>query len=191
MSDQPKDLNVGQLVKDAGPLLKEAPAEIDAAVLEIEKVLSVVNSTGLDPSFAAKIQALQTGIKMGAVQADAGIEAVEKMLHQFGIPLMLAGGIKIQGSGQLVQMGTQGLKGLQTAMTDAQKAIAIAVPVVQCVVIVLGTVISFFPNVGLLGLGGGLTVSKLIGLVGGYLNVRNSNYPDAPRAQLVSLPPTR
>lgn len=189
MPDAPKDQTISQVVSEAKPLLAEAPEKIEQAEQALNQFLDLIAIN--TPSGAAahtQAAALKAGLKSGVIQADQAIEGVQKLLHQFAFPLTLVGGVKVQGSGQLAAAGASAFQGLESAMTQAQKYTTVAVTVLQCVIVVAGVILTFFPQFGAYGLVGGLTISKLIGIGGTLLNVKNSKYPDAPRAELVALP---
>lgn len=184
MSDgAPKDLNLGQIVAEAKQVLPQINPELEKARVAFESISKQIANGGA-PELHAKVVALQAGIDSGILSTEQFVSGVQALIHQFAFPLAIAGGMKIQGSGQI----EGAYKGLQTTLTDAQKKINTIIPIVQGVVLVAGFALATFPQLGAWAPVGGLTLAKIVGILGTYLNVKNSNYSDAPRAQLVSLP---
>lgn len=188
MSGAPKDQSLGQIVTEAKEVLPEVNPELEKAKAALDSVFRQV-ANGAAPELHAQVLTLKAGIDSGFLNTEQAVAGVQALIHQFAFPLAIAGGMKIQGSGAIIAAGTSAYKGLQTTLTDAQKKINTIIPIVQGVILVAGFACSVFPQIGAWAPVGGLGLAKIIGILGTYLNVKNSYYSDAPRAQLVSLPP--
>jgi hypothetical protein len=193
----PKDQTVGQLVVEAKEIETQAPvvaANVDSAVQywaqQIEDALP-----GTD--FAVKVKQIATQAKGVETQVDKDVVAAQTVTQGLAIPLALAGGITVKGSGQLAQSVAQvasavveAKDGVQSSMTKSQKIISEVVAILQFVSLAGGLVLQLWPNVGGVSMGGGVTVAVLLGAVRNYLMPKLSQYADsAPRAVLVQ-PPT-
>lgn len=185
MSGAQKDQSLGQVIAEAKPILAAIPEQLDAAKKALNEFVTSLPS-GTDAYTQAN--ALRIAINSGIVQADQAVGAIEKLLHQFAFPLGVVGGMKLQGSGQLIEAGTNTYRGLQTTLTEVQKAINTIIPAVQGIILIASFALAVFPQLGIWAPVGGLSLAKIVGILGTYLNVKNSNYSDAPRAQLVALP---
>jgi hypothetical protein len=125
----PQDLTIGGIVRTAGPVLAEAPSDLKKAKQAVDSILGLLNASAC-PEFHARIVALKAGIDSGLVTAGEAVDATTKLLRQFAFPLAIVGGVKVQGSGEALDVikkasntGRNVLEGLTTSMTQNQKII--------------------------------------------------------------------
>src|SRR6202021_2763613 len=99
----PKDLTVGQIVADAKTLETEAPAVVANVDSVAQYWAQQIEQALPGTEFAAKVKqiaAQATGVANEVAKDAAAAQTVTKDL---GIPLTLAGGITVKGSGQLAK----------------------------------------------------------------------------------------
>jgi hypothetical protein len=187
---EPKDLNVGEAIKVADPLLAEAPADLDKLKGSLDQFIgSIADSAAKGSQAHVQALAVRAAIDGGVLQGENAIFGIQRLLKEFAFPLKLVGGTPLHGSGQLLGALDSGLQGLKYAMTKAQKVIAIAKPILQTLIYMALVFFTIQPGLGAVDVGGrvmtGITISKLVDLLAAWLNVKLSKYPDAPRAELV------
>ena len=153
----PQNLTVGQ----AEQILEGLPQ--DAVALEyklapiVQKIVSEISkdapgSKATLDSLAMKLYDLEKGI-------NANAQAVSNLTNQVAPFTGLFQGIPLKGSGQIMNTLQSIPEGLKTTMTHEQRALHIIAGVLQAVFIIGGLVLTFFPNIGGLGIGAGLTLA--------------------------------
>jgi hypothetical protein len=194
MPDQPKDLNVGQIVKEVAPIVNQAPEALAKTKAAIDSILTQVADTPGPESqqISVRVKAIKAGVDSGLLSAEEAFEGLGRMIKQFAIPLAAAGGVQIHGSGQVQQAALSFFSGIQSSMTHANKILHVSIGVLQSLLSIYGIIVALAPSTASLEVRtsvGTLSIGLLAAGIARFIAVFNANYPDAPKAQLVSLPP--
>jgi hypothetical protein len=192
----PKDLTVGQIVTDAKALETEAPAVVANVDSVAQYWAQQIEQALPGTEFSAKVKQLAAQATGVASEVVKDAQAAQTITSDLGIPLAIAGGITVKGSGQLAQSVAQvasavveAKDGVQSSMTKNQKIISEVVAILQFVSLGGGLVLQLWPNVGGYSFGGGVSVAVLLSAIRSYVMPKLAQYADsAPRATLVRPP---
>jgi preprotein translocase subunit SecY len=185
----PKDLRVSEILRDAKTLETEVPgvsANIDSAMQYWAQLIEEA-LPGTD--FAVKVKQIATQAKGAASEVTKDVAAAQQLEKGLAIPLALAGGITVKGSGQLVASA----EGLQSSMTKWQKIVSEAASVFYLIASMITTagtlLLLIYPPAATWTLGSGVTLGLLTGALRSKLIPALAQYSDAaPRAVLVQSP---
>lgn len=187
MSGKPSDLKLSQVTEETKVLVTEAKPALDYVRTRLDDLIDQATVGPEGQLLTARAKVIKAAIDSGVITAEEALAGVQRLLKQFGLPLGLIGGMKIQGSGQLVDAGTKVWQGIQSSMTGANKALHVAIGIFQILCATYTAVASLYPNVGDWRIGAsGLTLGILAGGIGRIVAVINSNYPDVKKAELIS-----
>jgi hypothetical protein len=182
---EPQDLTIGGIVRTAGPVLAAAPSDLEKVKKAIQSIASsAIGSSGpTDAAFRTRIMAVSAGIDSGLMTAEEAVDATTKLLKQFSMPLAIVGGVKVQGSGEALDVikkasttGRNVLEGLTTSMTQNQKIIR---SVYAILAILLGGAISIASSLqqgGIVTPAGGAGLMAIFSGIKEGLAVLNSVY---------------
>lgn len=192
MSGKPKDLNVSEATKETKILVGEAKPALDNVRATLDNLIDQFTRSDAGPEgqlLSVRARAIKAAIDGGVITAEESLVAIQRLLKQFALPLGIIGGMKLQGSGQLVDTGTKVWEGIQSSMTGVNKILHLVIGIVQILCATYAAAAAFFPQIGNWEIGiKGLTLAVLAGGVGRIVAVLNSNYPDVKKAELVALP---
>jgi hypothetical protein len=191
MAGETQDLTIGGIVRTAGPVLSQAPSDLEKVKKAIDSILRTdyLPNSPDGSALISKIAAVRAGIDSGLMTAEEAVDATTKLLKQFSLPLAIVGGVKLKGSGELVDVGERVWQGLKSSMTQWNKVqnIVLGILYVLCSTYTAATAV--FPAIGDYKIGlGGLALSTLFGGIARLVSVWKSDYPDVKRAELVKLP---
>jgi hypothetical protein len=179
---EPQDLTIGGIVRTTGPVLAEAPSELKKSKQAVDSILGSLDASAC-PEFHARVVALKASIDSGFITAQEAVDATTKLLLQFSLPLKILGGVKVQGSGEALDVikkasttGRNVLEGLTTSMTQNQKIIR---SVYAILAILLGCAISIASSLqqgGIVTPSGGAGLMAIFSGIKEGLAVLNSVY---------------
>jgi hypothetical protein len=188
------DITVSQTVAETKAILAATPSAVSQAEKELLDICDRIEQTFPNSDTANKARQAAQVIASGAGQVTGTVNAVESLLKEFGIPLALAGGIKLQGSGVLIHQATEVFEGLRSAMTKHQVWLYY---ICGGALVILGFAGDFtnagntiFPQTSF-GVGCALWAVKIAGIqkiLTPILSKYANKFKPAPRAELVQLP---
>lgn len=174
----------------------------DLTISEAEKILEGLpqDAVDLENKLAPIVQKIVTDISSAAPAANPELAklalqlyaieqtinnnatAISNLTQQIAPFTGVVGGVPLHGTGQLEQtfQAIQSIpQGLKTTMTNSQHALHIIAGVLQVVFLLVGLALTFFPNIGTLGVGGGLTLVAVIQAVKNLVEPFLTSYGDA------------
>jgi hypothetical protein len=184
MAETPKDLKVGEVIKDAKPILEQAPAEIDQVKQAIDSIMNAALAGGPEEAaLRTRLTAVKAGIDSGLMSAVEAVDATSKLLKQFSLPLAIVGGMKLQGSGEALEVITKAdaagkniLQGLKTSMTRNQKLIRSSYAIIAILIGAGISIASSLQQGGLVSPAGGAGIMAIFSGIKEGLAVLNSVY---------------
>jgi hypothetical protein len=182
---EPQDLTIAGIVRTMGPVLSSAPSDLEKVKKAIDSILRTdyLPNSPVGAALMSKVAAIRAGIDSGLMTAEEAVDATTKLLKQFSLPLAIVGGVKVQGSGEAVDVlkkaastGRNVLEGLTTSMTQNQKVIR---SVYAILAILLGgaiTIASSLQQGGIVTPSGGAGLMAIFSGIKEGLAVLNSVY---------------
>jgi hypothetical protein len=182
MTSEP-DLTVKQVVTDTKEIAAEVPKAITVTKSDIYLFEKLIVQAFPGTPLSKEVSSISNGVTTGLVQADEAAAGLTKLIGQFGIPLAIAGGVKLQGTGAIVSAATNAegklMEGVRYALTNRQRIITEVSGWLTLVVTIGSAVLALNPAFGTTALGGGVTVGLLIQGIKNVIIPRLNEYSDA------------
>ncbi len=184
MSTTPANLTIAQ----AETILTHLP---DNAVAAEEWLSPLVNKIAAalktSPESAKTVDALALRLYELEKVINANAQAVSNLTNQFAPLTTPVKGVQLQGTGQLIQTAAAIPEGLKKSMTTNQHILHVVAGLLQLVFLLAGIAISFFPNIGVVGVGGGVTLVALISALKNIATPYMSSYGQVELQEQVRL----